>query len=298
MPSHIFVRLGLWDEAVRANMASTSSARCYAENAGIDGHWDEELHGLDYLVYAYLQQGENGPAREQYDYLQTIRSVSPVNFKGAYAFAAIPSRWVLENKLWTDASRLELHPKDFPWSKFPWQESIVHFTRLLGFAHTGKTDSARMELTTLEKLHDILMSQKDQYKADQVMVQIEAGKAWISYKEGDHRDAIRMMSLAADREERMEKHPVTPGPVIPARELLGDLLLAMQRPDEALAAYEADLKDQPNRFNGVYGVAATCEMINDRKKAREYYQQLISLANNSASERSELKKARAFVQNN
>ena len=297
MPSHIFTRLGLWDECVEANLASTSSARCYAETAGINGHWDEELHGLDYLVYGYLQKGETALAKEQFDYLKTIKDVSPLNFKVAYAFAAIPSRYHLENKLWSDAANLEIHQTNFPWHKFPWQKSIVHFTRLLGAVHIGKVESATSELDSLQKLHDVLVSQKDAYKAEQVMVQITAGEAWISYRKGNEREAIQLMTLAAEREERMEKHPVTPGPVIPARELLGDLFMELGQPKEALIAYELDLKNHVNRFNGVYGAAQSCEQLNDRANAKKYYQQLLSFSNTSKAGRPEVQKARTFLQN-
>src|SRR5258706_6558154 len=113
MTSHIFTRLGLWDECIRSNLISTSSARCYAENAAIKGHWDEELHGMDYLVYAYLQKGEVDLAKEQWDYLKTINEVYPENFKVAYAFASIPVRYLLENNMWKDAARLQIHPTAF-----------------------------------------------------------------------------------------------------------------------------------------------------------------------------------------
>lgn len=297
MPSHIFTRLGLWDECVDANLASTSSARCYAENAGLKGHWDEELHALDYLVYGYLQQGRNALAKEQFEYLKTITEVSPVNFKVAYAFAAIPSRYLLENRLWTEASELELHPQNFPWQKFPWQKSMFHFTRLLGHVHTGELGSAMAQLDSLEKLHKLLVNQNDSYKAEQLMVQIEAGKAWIHYKKGNKDEATRLMTHAAEREERLEKHPVTPGPVIPARELLGDLFTALGQPRQALTAYEADLKNQPNRFNGLYGAALACEQMKNGEKARAYYQQLTSLAKTSEPGRIELQKAMQFLQN-
>jgi tetratricopeptide (TPR) repeat protein len=135
MPSHIFTRLGLWDESINSNIASVSSAQCYAEEAGIKGHWDEELHGLDYLMYAYLQKGDNTMAKKQWDYLNTIHEVEPVNFKVLYAFAAIPSRYVLENKLWKEAATLKIHPANFPWQKYPWQMAIINFTRLLGLLH-------------------------------------------------------------------------------------------------------------------------------------------------------------------
>jgi tetratricopeptide (TPR) repeat protein len=254
MPSHIFTRLGLWDESIRSNLASVASARCYAESAGFKGHWDEELHGLDYLVYAYLQKGEKQLAAAQCQYLQTIKEVHPANAKVAYAFAAIPARYALENHDWAAAAVLPLYPQQFPWEKFPWQKAMNTFTRLLGAVHTGRLDSARQDLLELHRLHDTLAAQKDGYKATEVQIQINAGEGWISFKEGKNADALRLMTLAAEMEDKTEKNPVTPCEVIPARELLGDMLLEMNKPQEALQAFEADLKTHPNRLNGLNGV--------------------------------------------
>ncbi len=295
MPSHIFTRMGLWDESINSNLASTSSARCYAENAGIKGHWGEELHGMDYLVYAYLQKGENNHAKEQCDYLRTIQSAYPVDFKVAYAFAAIPSRYLLENKMWKEAAGLNVYPANFPWEKFPWQIAIIHFTRLLGSVHMGNIESARAELGKLMTIHDTLAQQKDLYKANQVQIQIEIAKAWILYKEGKNKEALGLMYVAADREDKTEKHPVTPGEVIPARELLGDMLLQMNMPEKSLEAYESDLKRHPNRFNGLYGAGLAAQRINNLDKTNFYYQQLTGIANSANSNRPELEAARSFL---
>src|SRR5688572_25353772 len=304
MPSHIFTRLGLWDESIKSNLMSVSSAKCYAEETGIKGHWDEELHGLDYLVYAYLQKGENDHAKEQWDYLKTIKHVSPVNFKVAYAFAAIPSRYLLENKMWENAASLVITPSNFQWKDYPWQNAIIHFTRLLGSVHVGKIDSARSELKILKSFYDTLMNQKDLYKANQVQNQIKASEAWILFKEarpddpvgrGKNIEALRLMNDAANIEDNTQKHPVTPGEVIPARELLGDLLLQMNKPEKALEAYEADLKKHPNRFNGLYGAALAAEASHNPDKAKYYYQQLINIANSTNSNRRELEAARLFL---
>jgi len=295
MPSHIFTRLGLWDECINSNLASTSAARCYALAAGITGHWDEELHGLDYLVYAYLQKGENKLAKEQCDYLQTIDNVYPANFKVAYAFAAIPSRYLLENKLWNKAAALKLHPAKFLWKNFPWQAAIVHFTRLMGCVHVGKMDSAEVELAALNMAHDSLMKQKDLYKADQVQIQINTAKAWMKLKQGNIDEALKLMGLAADMEDQTEKHPVTPCEVLPARELLGDMLLQLNKPEQALQTYEADLKKHPKRFNGVYGAGLAAEKSGKIKEAETYYRQLLTFTNPANSDRQELIKVKAFL---
>ena len=276
MPSHIFTRLGLWDECITSNLASISSAQCHAQAEGLKGHWDEELHSLDYLVYAYLQKGDNGLAKEQCEYLKTINEVEPVNFKVAYAFAAIPSRYLLENKIWNEAANLKAHYANFPWQNFPWQYAIIHFTRLMGSVHIGNMDSAKAELKELNNIYDTLMEQKDSYKANQVQIQIKTSEAWIQFKEGKNNEALMLMNFAADMEDKTEKHPVTPGEVIPARELLGDMLLQMNKPDKALEMYEANLKTHPNRFNGIYGAGLSAEKSGKNEKATLYYTQLLN----------------------
>jgi tetratricopeptide (TPR) repeat protein len=294
MPTHIFTRLGLWDESIRSNLIATSSAKCYAENARIKGHWGEELHGMDYLVYAYLQKGDVGLAKEQWDYLRTINEAYPVDFKVAYAFAAIPARYLLENKIWKDAAHLEIHPAAFPWEKFPWQKAIIHFARLLGSVHTGRIDSASRELKELKIIYDTLVTEKDMYKANQVGIQIKASEAWMLFEEGKNDKALKFMNAAADMEDATEKHPVTPGEVIPARELLGDMLIQMGYYAKALEAYQEDLKTHPNRFNGLYGAGLAAEKSGDTGKAGTYYRQLSeqSVIN---SPRSELDGARRFL---
>jgi len=255
MPSHIFTRLGLWDDCISSNLASTASAKCYAQNAGIKGHWDEELHSMDYLVYAYLQKKDTQRAKEQWNYLKTCNVVYPVNLKDAYTFAAIPARYVLENRLWKDAAMLEKSPSGFPWKKFPWQEAIIHFARVLGFVHLNQIDSAKNELNVLNQLRDTLIAWKETYKANQVNIQIKASQAWILWKAGENEAALDNMKMAADMEDKTEKHPVTPGEIIPARELLADLYMEMHQPLKALEAYRLDLATHPNRYNGLQGVA-------------------------------------------
>ena len=293
MPSHIFTRMGLWDECISSNRIAAESAKCYAESAGLKGHWDEELHAIDYLVYAYLQKGDNVSARQQLDYLHSIRDVSPVNFKVLYAFASIPARYALENKNWKEAAGLQLYPANFPWEKFPWQEAIIHFARLLGSVHTGQLDSARTELKKLHTIQDTLLAQKDTYKANQVMIQIRSSEAWILLGEGKNNEALQKMKEAAEMEDKTEKHSVTPGEVLPARELLADMLLQLNKPADALAAYEEDLRKHPNRFNGLYGAAAAAERSGNLVKAKDWYQQLLSVATTPG--RPELETAKSFL---
>jgi tetratricopeptide (TPR) repeat protein len=272
-----------------------ASAGCYAEQVGIKGHWDEELHGLDYLVYAYLQKGNNDAAREQCEYLKTIHEVYPVNFKVAYAFAAIPARYALENKSWNEASKLPVAPAEFPWQNFPWQESIIHFARLLGFVHTDRLDSAKRSLAILNKLHGALIGKTNAYEANRVAIQIKSGEAWIAWKEDKKDVALSLMEEAADMEDKSEKHPVTPAEVLRARELLGDMFMLSDQPVKALETYEAVIKKHPNTLNALYGAGFAAEKAGDLLKANTYYQQLLDVVGTTThTQRKEVANARKF----
>ena len=292
MPSHIFVRLGLWGEAIQSNLNSTSSAICYAESAGFDGHWDEELHGMDYLVYAYLQEGNNAKAIEQNSYLNTIKKVYPVNFKDAYAIAAIPARIVLENKNWKNAAVLNFSPIGFPWEKFPWQSAILHFTRALGAAHLGDIQQAEKEIQALRALHKVLVDRNVPYEANQVQIQLNAAQAWLDFANGSYDSALVLMREAAEMEDNTTKHPVTPCEVLPARELLGDMLLAMHKNVDAFRAYEQDLKDHPNRLNGLYGAAVALKNQGKAGEANNYFEKLVELTGSTDTDRPEIKEAK------
>lgn len=294
MPSHIFTRLGMWDESIRLNTRSVQAAQCYAQSTGIRGHWDEELHGLDYLVYAYLQKGDNDSAKQQLKYLSTIREVHPINFKEAYTFAAAPTRMALENKDWTAAAQLTIQPDSFPWIRFPWQAAIVHFGKLLGYTHTGNPAAAKKELDKLDSLHEVLLSQKDTYKARQVEIQMIAGQAWIAHAKSDQTQAEQLMLKAANLEDSTTKHPVTPGEVLPARELYADLLLDLHQYKAAFTEYQAVLQRSPNRFNSIYGAAHTAELQGDLINTGMYYQQLLGMAAPNTT-RPELKSAKAYM---
>jgi tetratricopeptide (TPR) repeat protein len=296
MPSHIFTRLGLWDECIQSNLISVSSAQCYASKAKIKGHWDEELHGLDYLVYAYLQKGDDEHARQQVDYLHTIHEVDGVNFKTAYAFAAIPARYALERKMWNEAANLSLYPNSFPWEEFPWQESIIHFARSLGAVHLNDVNTARKELENLKLLYDKLTKQIDKkQEAAQVAVQVKTAEAWIEYKQRHNEKALELMKEAADMEDGTEKHPVTPGEVIPARESYGEILLEMNKPALALENFELDLKTHPNRFNGLYDAAIAAKKTGNKEKATLYFKKLVEVSDPKNCKRPELDHARSFL---
>lgn len=299
MPSHIFTRLGLWDESINTNLNSAESAICYAESIAPGAHWDEEVHAMGYLVYAYLQTGNNKLAYEQYNYLKTFKEIFPPNFKIAYTAAAIPARLAVENKNWKEASSIALPEKlEITWEEFPWQAALLHFAKALGNIHTNNLASAQNELDVLRSFQQKLIALHDAYKADQVAIQIKTIEAWIQLQKGNQDEAILLMTTAADMESMTSKHPVTPGEILPADELLADMYLTVNKPQEALAAYELNLERRPNRFNGIYGAAIAAKEIGDMAKATRYFKQLLKQTENVVSDRPELNEARAFLENN
>ena len=298
MPSHIFTRLGLWDESIGSNLASISAAQCYAANIKMNGHWDEELHGMDYLTYAYLQEGNDTKAKKQLDLLRSYRS-SVNNNKVAYVFAAIPARYALERKHWSEATKLEVFPSNFPWDKFLWEKAITHFAKGLGYVNTHDITGANIEVKELKSIHKRLTKVRDaykaSYKADQVLVQIKSIDAWIHLAGGRKEQALGLMTQAADMEDATEKSSVTPGEVIPARELLADMYMEIGETTNALKAYEADLQRHPNRFNGLYGAASAEQKLGNNEKAGNYFRQLLRIAHPTNSKRPELMAAIKFV---
>ena len=300
MPSHIFTRLGLWNESINTNINSASSAICYAESVNLEARWTQEIHAVDYLVYAYLQMGDNKNALEQLNEMQAVKTVFPKDdFASAYALTAIPVRVALENKNWEEAANLELPKIDFTWGKFSWEKALLHFGKSLGYSHIGNIASAEQELQILRDLHQSLLDSKDNftktYKANQVQIQIYAAQGWINLAKGNKEDALASMKLAAKMESETSKHPVTPSEVLPADELLGDMLLSLNKPKEALDAYEVNLKGHPNRFNGIYGAAIAAKQSGNNEKTKLYFEQLIELTKNSKSDRPEINEAKQFI---
>ena len=299
MPSHVFTRLGLWDESISSNINSASSANCYGKKVNPEATWGAEIHAVDYLVYAYLQNGNNQKANEYLLETQAITAVFPKqNFASAYALTAIPVRIALENKQWENAANLKLPSIDFTWETLHWETAIMHFGKALGYSHTGNIKAAEKELQTLELLHQNLLNANEEYKAKQVNVQVHSAKAWIEFAKENKEEALVFMKKATYLENLTTKHPVTPGEVLPADELLGDMLLALNQPKEALEAYEVNLKGHPNRFNGIYGAAVASKKSGDQEKALSYFKLLVKLSDNSNSDRIELKEAKDFIKNN
>jgi len=272
------------------------AARCYAEKLGMSGHWGPELHGLDYLVYAHLQQADDDKAKEQVEYLKTIEKVFPASSAEAYVFAATPMRYALERKDWKTAASLVLTPANYPWDKYQWEKAIHHFGKLLGAVHLKDLSAAKTELAALKTIELALVNANKEYEANQVSIQIIAGEAWIHFINGNTTDGLRQMVLAADMEDATEKHSVTPGEIVPARELLGDMYFAMGKYEEASKAYKDNLMKRPNRFNSLYGAAVACQKNNNVREARKYYTELVRIAGTQNKSRQELLAANDFLQ--
>ena len=275
MPSHTFTRLGEWQASIDANIASAAAARSGGQPA-------EELHASDYLVYAYLQTAQDAAA------LQVVQSAVEifarydpgVLIEGAaspaaayFAHAAIPARYALERRAWAEAARLEPTP-----SPFPHTDAITYFARGLGAAHGKDRDAARSAIASLEQSRDKLNTMKEAYGANQVEIQRQEVAAWLAFAEGKSLDALAGMRAAAELEDKTEKSAVTPGPLAPARELLGELLLELKRPAEALKEFESTLIKEPNRFRSLYGAAESAKRNGDRQTAHIYFQKLMKVA--------------------
>ena len=298
MPTHIFTRLGLWPESIQSNQASADAARrLVAKTHPGYGSFDQ-LHAMDYLAYAYLQGAQDQKAQQILDEMKTIDKLDDYVIAAAYSFAAVPARYTLERRRWSDAARLTLYPTDFPWNRFPHAEAITWFTRAIGSARSGNAASARKDVERLETLHQTLIASKDPYWPTQVEIQKVTAEAWIARAESRNEEALRVMRSAAELEDSTDKHPVTPGAVLPARELLGDMLLELGRPAEALKEYETSLQTSPNRFGGLYGAARAAELANDRKKAREFYLKLTAICDKADGDRPELVHAKKFLAGN
>jgi tetratricopeptide (TPR) repeat protein len=285
MPSHIFTRRGFWQDSINSNLASAAAA---------DNDFDR-FHAWDYLTYGYLQLGQDKLARGVLDQILSVEKPNVVSFVTAFALAAVPSRYALERGQWGDAAALALRPTDFPWTRFPQSEAILVFGRGLGAARGGKVAQARDDQARLAALRDALQAAKVGYWADQVDIQRLLVAGWIARAEGRNDDALQLVRAAADREDATDKHPVTPGPIVPARELLGELLLDLGRPAEALREFEASQQREPNRLRGYYGAGRAAELAGDKEKAKAQYGQVVTLAAQADSERAEVQGAKAFL---
>jgi tetratricopeptide (TPR) repeat protein len=285
MPSHIFTRVGAWKDSIASNTASAKAAK--------DGKdFDEQLHAMDYMVYAHLQLAQDDKARAVVDDMVAVAGMNPDRFVGPYALAVSPARYAIERGDWKGAAALPVRP-----AKFAYADAMTHFARAIGAARSGDPAAAKDDIAKLAELREKLREAKDAYWAEQVDIQWQVASAWLLSAEGKHEEALKAMGAAADAEDRTEKHPVTPGVPMPARELYGAMLLDRGMAGEALAAFEATLRKEPNRFNAVAGAAKAAERLGDEGKTREYYRKLAALASEADTVRPELVVARKYAAN-
>ena len=295
MPSHIFTRLGKWQDSVDANRSSLAAAQDYAlRHYGAGVAWDQSLHAMDYLEYAYLQLRQDHAAKQLVDDVNAFREATPATLPAAYAMAAIPARYAVERRDWPLAANLSLPSAAIPWSSFPWTKAMISYARALGAAQTGDVARARTEIEQLQLAHDDLVV-RNKYWADQIEVQRLAATSMLSHAQGQDEEALAELRQASDLEASMDKHPVTPGSIVPIRELLGDLLLQLNRPAQALTAYQQTLATDPNRLRSVYGAAKAAASSGDSATARAYYEQLVFLEGHADSETPEVAEAKAYL---
>jgi tetratricopeptide (TPR) repeat protein len=298
MPSHIFTRLGMWQQSIDSNRAAHAAAVAYVRKTlGPESFDSETVHTMDYLEYAYLQTAQDRGAKEVVDELTSFRRSAAPNLPTAYAVAAIPVRFALERRDWHAAASLSAPAIGFPLERFPWAEAMLSFARSLGAAQTGDIPGAQAEIAKLQSLEDKLLEAKDSYWANQVEVQRLGAAGILAHVQGDDKKAIELARAAADLDATMDKHPATPAAVLPARELLADLLLELNEPGAALKEYEQALRNDPNRFRSILGKARAAKQLGDIAASRDAYQKLVALSTSAVSERPELSEAKAFLTN-
>lgn len=291
MPAHTFTRVGSWQESIDTNIRSHDAAIAMKGTG-------EALHSMDYMSYAYLQTNQDAAARKVLQELESIIAVTPVIAPGGppgpaagFPVAAIPARYALERGAWADAANLTIRP-----SNLPYVEAMTHFARALGAARSGNPAAAKASVERLAGLRDKEIELKDEYWTTQVEIQRQSAEAWVQWAEGNKADALKTMAAAATLEATTEKSAVTPGPLAPARELLGEMLLEANQPAKALVEFETNLKKEPNRFKSVYGAARSAELAGDKQKARTYYSQLVKICERAdRPARPELERARTFA---
>ena len=297
MPSHIFTRLGMWQQSIDSNRAAHAAAVAYVRKTlGPESFDTETVHTMDYLEYAYLQTAQDRGAKEVVDELTSFRQSAAPNLPTAYAVAAIPVRYALERRDWPAAAALSEPAIGFPLERFPWAEAMIAYARALGDARTGNIAGAEAEIGRLQSLEDKLKG-NDTYWANQVEVQRLAAAGILAHVRGDDKKAVALVRAAADLDATMDKHPATPSSVLPARELLADLLLELNQPAAALVEYRAMLSTDPNRFRSLLGEARAAKQTGDSATAHDAYRKLVALSKPVGPARPELAEARSYLTN-
>ena len=291
MPSHIFTRLGNWQDSVASNVAVLKTPNTPISSV---------LHSFDYMGYAWLQLGQDRNAHKVLTDMLAMPAINDTAFATAFALAAIPARALVERGRWADAAQLKAYPDElmYPWASFPHADAIRVFARGLGSARSGNPKAARGELAQLGRLKSDMLNAKLYYWADQADIQQKAVEAWALRAEGKPDAALALMKDAADHEDRTEKSAVTPGPIKPARELLGEMLMDNKQPAQALPEFEAVLAKEPQRMQATLGAARAAELGGDRAKARLHYTALVKLLESADAARPEVGQANAYLAKN
>jgi hypothetical protein len=286
MPSHIYTRVGYWKESIDSNAASVKAAKS-EKSVG------NYLHAQDYMVYAHLQLAQDKQARAVIDDMLKETEFKATVAAADYALAASPARYAIERGDWNAAAQLPVRPSGLNFAM-----SISHYARALGAARSAKPEAAKADIQKLAELRDKLRDAKDSYWAEIVDIQRQVAAAWVLHAEGKFDEALKAMSAAADAEDKTEKHVITPGPMAPARELYGSMLLDRGMAKEALAAFEATKAKEPNRFQSYAGAAMAAEKLGDKAAARQNYQDLVKLTANADTERPEVAAAKKYLASN
>lgn len=294
MPTHIYTRLGDWPAVIRGNERAAVAALDHPAGEKGELVWDEFPHAIEYLVYAHLQQGADDRAAAELKRLRETPRIEPT-FKTAFHFASTQVRYALERRAWSEAAALvPREPASLDWDRFTWPEAIVQFARGLGSARTGKLDAARAARARLEELERATREAREPLFARNIQVLKLELSAWLAHVEKQRERSIELMCEAAEIETSTPKHAVTPGPTLPAYEQLGDLLLELKQPAEALVAYRRALELYPNRFNGLLGSARAAAQAGDDHAARRAYSELVQRGERAAR-REALEEAQRYL---
>lgn len=290
MPSHTFTRVGMWQESVNTNLRAAQAARN-------DNDAGSELHALDYLTYAYLQMGQDQAAAEVVERALSLTEQVDITAvgatqAGAFAIAAIPARYALEREDFAAAANLTVNPADTPHT-----QAMTHFARAMGAAREGNPDAANADMDMLRVQKQRAEENRDAYWSEQIDIQLQVASAWVTFARGDHENGIAQLRSAAVIEDGTDKSAVSPGPLAPARELLGMMLLSAGHPELALAEFQATMQREPNRFLALKGAAQAAHDAGDTETARDYYRDLLMVAATADSDRPALRRARAYLVN-
>jgi 1,2-phenylacetyl-CoA epoxidase PaaB subunit len=289
MPSHTFTRVGAWQESIDTNIRSHDESMKHHDTG-------EGMHAWDYEVYAYLQTAQDAAAKRILDEVGQMTANQPASGAGpglaaGFAGTAIPARFALERSAWAEAAALPVRS-----SGAPFVEATTRFARALGAARSGNPTAANADIEQLAALRDKEIQAKDAYWTTQIDIERQSAEAWVLWAQGKKDDALKAMAAAASLEDTTEKSAITPGPLAPARELLGEMLVDAKRPAQALKEFEANLKKEPNRFRSLYGAGRMAELTGARQKARSYYGQLVKICERGDRQaRTDLEHAREYV---